>query len=312
MLGLGVGAEYYGKTWDPKDITGLKLWLKAYHGNTAAQWDDSSGNANHAVQTDEFARAAVHAQGGLNFEGDGTVRSIDSTVNEEVDGSATVVIDQIVADKAKLGDLVTGGGLSAGDGVTVEAFPGDVNTFTASEAVSISDGATLTFTSTGHHYDLTSDVTIAANSNFIITMVVQMESYDSVNCILGKGANKFIDFQTGKKVRINCSGISSTYTDASNQWPAGTKALISITRNNGSTGTLNVYKNGVLLGTPGVNGNNARAFEIEAIGVKDEGSPVRPYDGIISSILIYDLVAESYTAEELQDLHTYLLMVHEL
>jgi len=71
MLGLtsGVSGSNYAEI-DLKDATtDLSLWLKNGVGVATDQWDDSSGNDNHATQSSEGARAAVSG-GGLDFERD--------------------------------------------------------------------------------------------------------------------------------------------------------------------------------------------------------------------------------------------------
>ena len=50
-------------------ISNLELWLQNGIGVTAAKWDDSSGNNNHATQATESNQAAVSG-GGLDFEAD--------------------------------------------------------------------------------------------------------------------------------------------------------------------------------------------------------------------------------------------------
>jgi hypothetical protein len=71
MLGLGLGVDV--SSYIPMDLksatTDLELWLKNGVGVATDQWDDSSGNDNHAFQDTEGARAAV-SDGGLDFEAD--------------------------------------------------------------------------------------------------------------------------------------------------------------------------------------------------------------------------------------------------
>ena len=70
MLGLGTditSSSYV--SMDLKDATtDLELWLKNDTGVTAAKWDDSSGNGNHATQGTESNQATVSG-GGLHFDG---------------------------------------------------------------------------------------------------------------------------------------------------------------------------------------------------------------------------------------------------
>ena len=78
----------------------------------------------------------------------GTARNTD-TVDGAVSSATKIVMDSNVASKMAVGDRVTGTGISSGSTVTVAALNPDgdnVKEFSVSEAVSISDGVTLTFT----------------------------------------------------------------------------------------------------------------------------------------------------------------------
>jgi hypothetical protein len=69
MLGLGTSIIAEPRyRFQPTDISNLALWLKNGAGNTAAQWDDSSGNDNHATQG-TTADQATPTRGGLLFDG---------------------------------------------------------------------------------------------------------------------------------------------------------------------------------------------------------------------------------------------------
>tara|TARA_A100001201_G_scaffold93128_1_gene81107 strand:- start:818 stop:1531 length:714 start_codon:yes stop_codon:yes gene_type:complete len=69
MLGLGasLSAGATPPEFLPVDVDGIQLWLRNGVGVTAAQWDDSSGNARHATQSAEANQASVGG-GGLDFE----------------------------------------------------------------------------------------------------------------------------------------------------------------------------------------------------------------------------------------------------
>ena len=78
----------------------------------------------------------------------GAARDTDTT-NGTFSSVDKIVIDAAVATKMAAGDRVTGTGISSASVVTVVALNPDgdnVNEFSVSEAVSISDGVTLTFT----------------------------------------------------------------------------------------------------------------------------------------------------------------------
>ena len=72
MLGLGSSLTTGGVTseFSLDDISGLTLWFKNSVGVAAAQWDDSSGNDNHAAQATESEQATTTGgEGGLVFDG---------------------------------------------------------------------------------------------------------------------------------------------------------------------------------------------------------------------------------------------------
>ena len=72
MLGLGnsitSGTLYDEFSWLPTDVNGLVLWHKNNTGVDISQWDDSSGNNNHAVAGDTDNQASLF-EGGLHFDG---------------------------------------------------------------------------------------------------------------------------------------------------------------------------------------------------------------------------------------------------
>ena len=68
-MGLGLGASITSSGYvpfSPTDISNLALWLQNNIGVTTSQWDDSSGNNNHATQSTEGDQATVSG-GGLDF-----------------------------------------------------------------------------------------------------------------------------------------------------------------------------------------------------------------------------------------------------
>jgi len=67
MLGLGANIGASPKQFSLNDIDNLKLYLKNGVGVTVGQWDDSSGEGNHAIQENVNLQATV-TQGGLDFE----------------------------------------------------------------------------------------------------------------------------------------------------------------------------------------------------------------------------------------------------
>jgi len=67
MLGLGNSITSGYAPFTLTSVNDLALWLQNGVGVTAAKWEDSSGNANHATQATEANQATVSG-GGLDFE----------------------------------------------------------------------------------------------------------------------------------------------------------------------------------------------------------------------------------------------------
>jgi hypothetical protein len=237
MLGLGLEATASSATWKPTDISGLAIWLKNGEGVAVGQWDDSSGNDNHAVQ--------------------GTA-----------DNQA----------------VVSGGG--------------------------------LTFDGTADYYDFASKVIISTNHNFLIAVVLNIDAYDgddTQNSILSDGANEFFELETNKKLRIKTldgSATTSRLTQTAADFDVDEKMLITVSRNDASTGTLNAYKNGSAVADSWSNQTNPKGIEFVNLGIRNDSD--RHFDGSIYELLVYDFGTATHTAVELADLHTYLKMVHAL
>ena len=73
MLGLGSSISSSAASlggFELTNISGLTLWFKNSVGVAAAQWDDSSGNDNHATQgTGSEQGTTTGGEGGLVFDG---------------------------------------------------------------------------------------------------------------------------------------------------------------------------------------------------------------------------------------------------
>jgi len=72
MLGLGnsitSGTVYDDVSWVPTDVDGLVLWHKNDTNIAVGQWNDSSGNNNHATQSTSGNQASID-KGGFHFDG---------------------------------------------------------------------------------------------------------------------------------------------------------------------------------------------------------------------------------------------------
>jgi len=232
MLGLGnslAGGSPSGDEFLPSSISNLSLWLRnatGLTGDPVSQWDDQSGNDNHAAQSTS----------------------------------------------GKRGDLI-------GGGVHLEQSAGD-------------------------HYDLASKITISADHNFLIGFVMTIESYDGTqNCILSDANTEFVDFNAPEKIRINCSSNTTVFEADSAQFSIGTQVAVVVSRNNGSTGTIQVFVDGAQPAGSFANNDNALAIEFSVLGAR-AGSG-RFFDGTVHEMVVYDMGTDTHTAGELTSLNSY-------
>ena len=96
MLGLGNSITSGHVPFTLTSISDLALWLQNGVGVTAAKWDDSSGNANHATQSTEANQATVSG-GCVDFEeSDSAHYDLTSTITiaENQGFCIAVVMDQ--------------------------------------------------------------------------------------------------------------------------------------------------------------------------------------------------------------------------
>ena len=72
MLGIGnsitSSAFYDDVSWAPTDVDGLVIWHKNDTNIAVGQWNDSSGNNNHATQSTSGNQASMD-KGGFHFDG---------------------------------------------------------------------------------------------------------------------------------------------------------------------------------------------------------------------------------------------------
>tara|TARA_R100001015_G_C4584428_1_gene140509 strand:- start:34 stop:777 length:744 start_codon:yes stop_codon:yes gene_type:complete len=78
-LGLGLGLSKSGYTpFTLTSVSSLALWLQNGVGVSAAQWNDSSGNNNHATQSTTNNQGVV-TNGGIDFEEDDPGNNVHET-----------------------------------------------------------------------------------------------------------------------------------------------------------------------------------------------------------------------------------------
>lgn len=101
--------------WQPTDIAGCQLWLKADAGitkdgsNYVSQWADQSGNGNHAVQATGIAQPLWVADGGvsvnnqpvISFDGNDYF-SLGDTLDFSTNGQTIYIICKTLNDNSTL------------------------------------------------------------------------------------------------------------------------------------------------------------------------------------------------------------------
>ena len=146
--------------------------------------------------------------------------------------------------------------------------------------------------SEGDHYDLGSTINIAVNTGWCVAGAVKIESYDSTqNCILSSASNKFFEWQTDDKIRINYTNTVTTLIPESannNLFAAGSLFTFVVARNDSGVHTL--YRNGsqLSLDSSSLNPTNTVASSFDAIGQREKTGPDRQFDGILYELAIWD------------------------
>tara|TARA_R100001129_G_scaffold174627_1_gene147055 strand:- start:392 stop:1084 length:693 start_codon:yes stop_codon:yes gene_type:complete len=175
----------------------------------------------------------------------------------------------------------------------------------SSNQATVSEGGLDFEGSSNHHYDLEKDIVCSSQEAFTIFIVCQFESFDSQNSILGTGDNNvFLEFQTNRKIRIRAGGDTDSIEYPSGTFATGAKAVFAIQRESGSTGDINLFKNGSLV-TPTSQLANTGAITFNELASRNSD---RFFDGIIHELLCYDTT--DLTSSEISKINNYLKNKH--
>lgn len=231
MLGLATGVSNTAYQWQPTFVGTLQIWLRNNVGVAVGQWDDSSGNANHATQ-----------------------------------GTS--------GDQAEL----SGGGLL----------------FKSSEE---------------DHYDFGTQVDISSQEGFTLFFVVNRSNESANSTLLGTNSNAhFYGFKNNNDaIDIRLGSTTTTVTPSTaNLFAKDVNFILTLQREAGGTGNINLYKNGTLLGQDS-QATNTGDGEFISLGVKSNN---RWFAGYIYEFLFYD--GGDLTSSELSNVHNYLKNKHGL
>tara|TARA_R100001443_G_scaffold27102_2_gene40374 strand:- start:527 stop:1243 length:717 start_codon:yes stop_codon:yes gene_type:complete len=181
-----------------------------------------------------------------------------------------------------------------------------VRQVTAGDQATVSEGG-LDFTSSeGDHYDMASEIEIAAQDGFTVSFVIQLTSVSANMCVLGlNSTTHFLEFTNpsgsdkADKIRIRLGSTTTTINpDGDDQFGTG-KMLITVVREAGATGNLLVYKNGSLLAQTSQAANTGDA-EFKSLGTRNAD---RFLNGHIYELLVYK---KAVSGDEITNLHNYL------
>jgi hypothetical protein len=140
------------------------------------------------------------------------------------------------------------------------------------QAALTADGA-LEFTpSNSDHYDLDNPVVISTEEGFVVFVVIEFSNTDSNQCLLGMGtADHFFEFKGGADlIRVKLHNATTTISPGDgndNDFAINEKMLVTVHREAGATGNLNVYKNGVILPQDS-QASNSGDGEFSTVGVR--------------------------------------------
>ena len=186
MLGLGIGIPLGSVIVSKSPLSigsSLALWLQNDTGVAVGQWDDSSGNSNHAIQGTSGNQAVV-ADGGLNFDGSNDHYDLNTitVANDSAFCLAIVLNQDTVANNTILSK-------------------------TANEVVSIKDAQTIEFKTNGNG-NVTTEL-VVSNGTFTATQKLLVVLNRDIN-----GA--FSIFQNGNAVTIDVDN-STNAAEGENQ-----------------------------------------------------------------------------------------------
>ena len=161
------------------------------------------------------------------------------------------------------------------------------------------------------HYDFTSQIAIGSREGFMIFLVCKLESTSANQTILSlNSTDHFLEFKGGAdEVRVKLAGATTRVIPGDgtqNDFSAGSKMIVSLQREAGATGNLNVFKNGSELAQDSQAANDGDA-EFSALGVRNSD---RFFDGVVYELLVYDTI--DLTEEEINKIHDYLKLNHEI
>tara|TARA_R110002167_G_scaffold57725_1_gene163331 strand:+ start:687 stop:1472 length:786 start_codon:yes stop_codon:yes gene_type:complete len=166
------------------------------------------------------------------------------------------------------------------------------------------DLGAVNFVAAIKYMDFSSDITIAADTDFSIVMRIKPGSF--AKTLLGSSAGEFLKLQDNKTIRLFIDNVGIDFEEASDTFATDTYYTIVFSRTNGSTGDLNVYVNGGAYSDKdwdaAENTTDSKDFVISNLGAKEDDS--NNFQGFMKDVIIYNGTA--LTDSNRSELYTYL------
>jgi len=206
--------------------------------------------------------------------------------------------------------LQNGVGVTVGQWDDSSGNANHVTQTTTGDQAALSEGGLLFEFDEADHYDLSDTIGITTQQGFTIFIVCKLSSNNNHATILGlNNTQHFLEFKAGNDhIRVKLGGTTTIIQpDDSNLFANGSKFLLTLVRESGSTGNLILYKNGDILSqaSNGQQSNNGDA-EFSTVGTR---SSDRYFDGIIHGLAFY---AKQLSTSEVDDVQSYLVGKHGL
>ena len=178
----------------------------------------------------------------------------------------------------------------------------------ATNAPTLTDPAGgLVFNGSDQWMDFGSSIDITANHNLYVGVIIHLSATNN-ECLLSDSNNEFLEFQTNKLIRLktDTSNTTTTHTMTSSTWGTAGAFVFSTLRNDSSTGTWKIYKDGALI-TPNswTNETNPGHMHFANVGARNDND--RFFGGTLYEMIIYDKGSDTLTAQEILDLNAYLV-----
>ena len=155
-------------------------------------------------------------------------------------------------------------------------------------------------------YSFESDIVISAEEAFIGFFVIKLANVNQDTILGTGGTSNFLQILTDKKLKLKIGGTQEIPTFASSQFSSDEKMILTIQREAGATGNLNIFKNGTLL-TPTSQLDNAGAITFDSLGLRNSD---QFFGGHIYEIILYDI--EDLSTSRISRIHEYLKRKHSI